>query len=442
MPEQYEAVINGFTLNVETLSDGFQKSIVRHEFPHTNGALLEDLGQKARAVSVRCYFFNDAYDEHFDFLKTLDESAVSEFVHPVYGLIRGSIEKIDVRHNDREQTAEIDLTFVEGRIEDAQTEISMPGFGEDAFLDGQAEGQAALAADIAADAGAAGASAAAKTLDPSKGILEQFSDLSGGIRSYVAQVDAAVRTLEGTLTAITQPVNSLLATVNYAANLPGRVIGAVAQCVERVAETYDALRSFPARFQSSLRFSLDQLESSFRAFQSKAPAGSARNLAETAAMTTVANHIRLASSHRMALEAAYGFAADQSKRLQAKKNEGQKSFDALGNYFEPTAPGVIMTQGEIEAALASVMAAAQASVDLMRGSWPLKKSVSGLVEFARALMLLSGRIKQVELDGTLPLHLVLLKYGLPYNAADRILAINPQIRHPNFVSGTVNIYAQ
>lgn len=437
--DRFQTNIAGFLLDVETISDGFSKAIVKHEFPNTNGALLEDLGQKGRSISIRCYFGTEgglaSYEDYFEFIKVLDGVDVIEFIHPEDGTLKGRIEKIDKRKNDRQEFAEVDITFLEGRIEaEPQAEISMPGFGEEAFLDGQNELAEAYADELDPEL-------MDVELDPDVGILEQFSAVSGKVRSYVAQVDQAVRTLEGTLIQITQPVNTLLATVNYAANLPGRVVGAVAQTVERVAETYNALRNFPAQFQRSLASGLDQLEASFRKFQSKAPAGSARNLAETEAMTSIANQINAAAAHRLALEAAYGLANDQAARLAAKKNEGQKSFDALGNYLDPVPPDPMMTRIDIEATLASVMTAAQASVDLMRGQQAIKRGVSGLVNFARVIMVDAGTIKQVEIDGTLPLHLLLLKYGLPYNAADRVLAINPQIKHPSFVSGTINIYS-
>ena len=440
---RYQANIDGWDVEVETISDGFEKAIAQHEFPNTNGALLENLGQKGRTVTLRCYFFGKKYAEHFDFLESLDDARRSELVHPVYGLVKGEVKSVNVRHSDRAETAEIDLTFVEGRIEaQAGTEISMPGAVETAFLAGQKEQQAQMADDTAEDLGTDGASAAAQALDPDTGILAQFASASAAVRAYVGQVEAVVATLEGTLVAVTQPANTLLAAVSYAADLPGRVIGSIAQCVERYAESYNALRSFPAQFQRSLKFALGRLETSVRAFRSKAPAGSSRAVSETAAMTMIANHIKLAAAHRLSLEAAYGFSVDQVNRQTAMANEGQKSFDALGNYFNPVAPDPLMTMNEIEATLASVMTAAQDAVDLMRGIQQVKNGVASLVSYARLVKLDSERIVEVDIDGEMPLHLILLKYGLPYNAAERVLAINPQIKHPNFVSGTVKIYVR
>ncbi len=441
----YQTNIAGFDLDVETIGDGFQKAIVKHEFPHTNGAFLEDMGQKGRSITIRCYFGTmggvATYADYFEFIKILDDIDVIEFVHPEDGTLKGRIEKVDKRKNDREEFAEVDVTFLEGRIEETTgTEISMPGAVENAFIDGQDEQADAFADDMTESLGTDGTSAAAKILNPDTGILAQFSNVSAKVRAYVAQVETGVSRLDAMLVAVTQPANTLLATINYAEDLPGRTIGAIARCVERYAESYNALRTFPAQFQRSLKFSLDQLEASFRAFQSKAPAGSNRAVSETSAMVTIADHIRLAASHRLALEAAYGFSADQTNRNTAKANENQKSFDMLGNYYNPVTPDPIMTMTEIESTLATVMTEAQSVVDLMRGIQEIKNACAALVDFARLIKLDAERIKTVDIDGELPLHLILLQNGLPYNAAERVLAINPQIKHPNFVSGTINIY--
>lgn len=452
MSTTYKASISGVLngakitvdLDIQDIGDGESNSLAVHEYPGRAGARVENMGAKARTIKFKAFFIGPAYENHKVVRELLPQLEQKELTHPKYGIVKGDIQELHTQHRDLIDTAEMDITFIEDLLSNEQplVQTSMPGFSEEAFLDGQDEQQASLAGDMANDVGTEGSSAAARALDASKTIVSQFQDLSGKARAYVAQIDAGVNTLQSTLTTITQPANSLLATVQFVENLPGRVIGAVARTVERYAESYSALRNFPARFQRSLKFSLDQLETSFRSFQSKAPAGSVRAVGETAAMTTIANHIRLAASHRLALEAAYGLAADQENRQLARKNEQGDSFDLLGNFLEPLPAGTLMTVNEIEATLASVMTAAQATVDLMRGVQTIKTAVSGLVDYTRKVKLESERILEVTIDGTLPIHVVCLKYGLPYNAAERILAINPQIKHPNFVSGTVKIYAR
>ncbi len=453
MSDKYKASISGLLNGVRTtvelviqdIDDHEPNALAIHEFPGRAGGIVENMGAKARSIRFKCFFgtyIGAPYENHEVVRDLLPQLTQKELTHPKYGIVKGDIQDLNTRHTDLKETAEMDITFIEDLLsnEQPQVQVSMPGWSEGAFLDGQDEQQSDLADDMAEDCGTDGASAASRALDAAKSIVSQYQDLSGKVRSYVSQIDTAVNKLESTLTLVTQPANTILATVHFAENLPGRVIGSIARCVERYAESYNALRNFPAQFQRSLKFSLGQLEASFRAFQSKAPAGSTRAVGETAAMTTVANHIRLASAHRLALEAAYGLSDDQSDRLVARKNEGEKSFDLLGNYMEPVRAGRLMTVNEIEATLASVMAAAQETVDIMRGVQTVKTAVSGLVDYTRKIKLEAEKIRQVDIDGVLPIHLICLKYNLPYNAAERLLAINPQIKHPNFVSGTISIY--
>jgi uncharacterized protein (UPF0261 family) len=42
----------------------------------------------------------------------------------------------------------------------------------------------------------------------------------------------------------------------------------------------------------------------------------------------------------------------------------------------------------------------------------------------------------------MPLHLVCLRYGLPYTDAERLVKVNKNIQNPNFASGAVSVYAR
>lgn len=143
MPDRYTAQLDGFALEIETTDDAFEKAIVRHEYPFKDGALLEDMGRKARIVKFRCYFWDDGadhatYDTHIELVKHLASQEISELVHPKYGPLRGCVESMSVRHDDRDRTAEIDVTFVEGLIEDGgdTSHTDVEAAAEEAYNDG------------------------------------------------------------------------------------------------------------------------------------------------------------------------------------------------------------------------------------------------------------------------------------------------------------------
>ena len=77
---------NDIVLEMETLDDTFDKAIARYEYPFADGADLEDMGQKAHCVKVRCYFWDNAaqatYDDHIRLIELLAPKGFLEFNHP------------------------------------------------------------------------------------------------------------------------------------------------------------------------------------------------------------------------------------------------------------------------------------------------------------------------------------------------------------------------
>jgi len=443
--DKYPATLAGIEVMISDrgVSDTVEWALVKHEYPNRDGALVENMGQRGTPHHFTCFFYNDDFDLHQDLYDAISkQSSPIEFIHPEHGVLRGYVERMHRRFDDRLRLAEIDILFVESIIEPEQiAEPSIGGVCEEAFQLGQTEAMTQCVADVTEVLGTEGSALMDRALVAGQDILSQFQDLTGKARAFVAQVDAGVRTLEGTLSAVTQPANSIIATIDYTTNLPGRVIGAIAETVERYAEAFSDLRTAPARFASSMKNALGQLEQSFLDFRTTAPAGSVRAIAENAAAAIMAKHVQLAAAQRLALEAAYAFKADQLNRQAGKRIENQPSFDVLGNFLGAAAVDPIMNVTDIEAVLAEVMASAQTGVDNARTMQSIKTAVDGLVAHARRIKLEIARIYSVDIENTMPLHLICLKYGLPYNAADRILAINPQIKNPSFVSGTIKLYA-
>lgn len=169
-----QGVINGFELDIETIEDSFEKSIAKYEFPYRDGVLLEDLGQKARIIKFRCYFYNEKYDNHIDFINMLRQQNMFEFFHPKYGLIFGSIESINVRHDERIKTAEIDITFIENLRTEIEIipQIEIVETMEELFIEGQQELVNDLTETLLNELDG---SIINMPLDPAKSILEQIS---------------------------------------------------------------------------------------------------------------------------------------------------------------------------------------------------------------------------------------------------------------------------
>lgn len=425
MADTYKAELDGYSLDIETIEDSFEKSIAEYEFPYKDGALLEDMGQKARTIKIRCYFYGEDYLTHLEFLNHLEKKEAFELLHPKYGLLNGSVKSVSVKHDDRTETAEIDISFVENLRGDKDPNLryrqgDINSTTEDLFEQGQIEQMDEFSQDTIDELGAAGMEILNKTLDFSLGVLEQFQDVSGAVRNYIKSVDTYVSGLESILNDIANPANSIISTIDYGVNLPGRVISAVAKTVERYAILYDSLRTAPTRFINSLSDGCKSLENAFSSFS---------------------KHTKIASVQRCALESSYFYKADELKRLILRKSEKAKSFDALGNYIKSETIEPIMAVNELEQTLADVREYLQDAIDSARQMQSLKDLAEGLLAYVNSIKIERDKIIKVSIDNPLPLHLVCLKYGLSYNYAERIHSIN-KIRNPNFMSGDISIYAR
>ena len=431
MPDLYDATIDGFPLDIETLDDTFEKSIVRHEYPYKNGALLEDLGLKARVLRLRCWFWDSegqqTYDDHIGFLSHLEKMEESELVHPKYGQIKGSIESVAVHHDDRDRTAQVDISFVQGLIADSDdtNHEDVEAAGEEAYNDGIAEMEQEFADDVTAELGVEAPGILAVELDPGLGIVDQLAGVSVAARAFLKEVEAYVDLLDATLATIINPVNSLVAIIAFGTTLPGRVIGSVTRCIERYALLYASLASSPARYLDTLIAAGDDLA-----------AVSGRR----AKTTTIA-----AAAH-VALAAASLYKADEKLRQLQKRGEGRTPFDVQGNYTPPDPPDAslpdeTMTVGELESSLAAVRTCLQAAIDLGRKNTSLKRQALQLQTHVNTIKLEREKMIRVRLDNPMPLHLVCLRYGLPSTAAKRLLTVN-SIVNPNCTSGEVNVYAR
>jgi hypothetical protein len=135
------------------------------------------------------------------------------------------------------------------------------------------------------------------------------------------------------------------------------------------------------------------------------------------------DHLEIACAQRIALEAAAIYAEDEQA-------------------FQDADPDVqLMNIRELEETLAIVRARLEAAVAIARDMDSLKQTAENLLNHVNSVRLEREKMIKVILDNPMPLHLVCLKYGLPYQDAERLLRIN-HIRQPNFTAGEVLVYAR
>jgi len=418
--------LDGIVIEMETIEDGFEKAIAEYDYPFADGVDTEDMGAKAHSIRVRCFYWDDAeqstYSNHITLINNLSSKSLHEFTHPKYGLLKGRIKTVQVRHNDLKRYAEVDLTFVEqmrGTIE-PQLLPSIISSLEEAYIKGQEEQQDKLAGDLKKALPASDAGAVAKALSNASSMIAQVQEYSDKTRSFVSSVEGYISTAEAVVEQATSPVNSLQATITYSLTLPGRILGAVAGAVEKVALLYGSLKDYPTRFLDKLDDAFDDLADSFRAFGDGDSSSTG-----AAAEETMSAHLEIACAQRMALEAAALFNADET----AFREGGDTDYQ-------------VMDIRELETALAIVRQRIEAAVEKAREMQSLKTMAASLLIHVNKVRLEREKMLAVVLDNPMPLHLVCLKYGLPYTDAERLLKVNRQIRHPNFTAGEVSIYVR
>jgi len=436
--EDYDAYIDQFYLNIETIEDGFEKAIVEHEFPGTDGSLVEDMGQKARRITVKCYFINEYYENHFDFITHLEKKELFEFSHPKYGSIFGTIKSVNIRHDDRQRTAEIDLTFVEnlrGKVEPlivADVESTV----EKIIVEGVEEQANVIETTTIDLLGPEGKEIINRPLDPAKGIIEQYSDIRGKARAYVKTIDKHVKALEGKLAEVETSARSIVANMSFEANLKGRIMSTVTKVAERYSEQYNRTKESASRYERSFRTGMAELESTLDTSVS-----GIFNEMEKKASDAMKMQVKLSSGLRMGLDLGYIYAKDQEKRLQVKYMEGKKSFDDLGNYIKRFSIPQLLSIDDIETSLANSREHLQSIINSNRSVQSLKKMALALQEHVWKVKVESENLVNITLDDDIPIHLACHMKGLAYNFADRILAVN-RISNPNLIKGDIKIYAR
>lgn len=413
-------------LELENVDDSFGNALVQHEYPNSDGADLENQGRTPRRVRLKAIFWDEpnhiGYDNHFALIQVLDAKVV-ELNHPVYGLLKGMVGQINVRHDDTERYAEVEFEFVEqGRSDTVAVQVvdvvaSMEN-GFEAALDAELTRIEADARDAAEDDYETIVEVDLSDVPAGDSILDRFYGVSRAAWEYVKQADAALRAIEGTLIEVAAPANSLVATVSFSTNLPGRILSSVANCVERYATLGESLYDSPFRFCDSLKAGLLQLEAAVPAFSSQ---------------------VRSIGAARCCLALGEIFDADDQTWRANAANVSQPAFDPKGNRRPTPAPTPTLSTLEMENAAALLRTWVQEAVDLDRTRTELKVMARDLTSHISEVKLQRENLVSVRIDQPMPLHLVCLKQGLDYRDADRLLAVN-RIRKPNFVEGDILVY--
>ncbi len=389
----YSASLGGVAIYCQSVEDVIKKAIVKQEIPYQDGGNTKDMGQKTPGITLRCCFSDETYPNHAELLNLARSQELLELVHPVYGIKNVRIEEITVKHDDAPRTAEVDITLA---VDGVYTTVVRPW--QD--VEFHTEGNVILSVD-----------------EQKESVLDQIRELGNDGTAYC---EAAISTLDAYMTEVSNPANTLVALIDYGTDLPGRFVKSAAAVMERYAIAYAALKDAPATFMRSVLEASDELAAALGKFSGPAKA---------------------AGAARLGLEAAAIFSTDDQARNSADAAESAGGFDVEGNRLSTTGTTATLNSNDIEDVLSVANTAIQSALVADRGQTALKRISADLCAAALTLKMSAENVKKVRITEPLPIHKICLMYKLPYSAAPRILALNPQIMDPNRITGEIAIYA-
>lgn len=409
MPDRFIPRLADFWLDIITTRDTFDSALSIHEFPFSNINDIEHHGMKPRRVAVECVFQSNppitpgwsvdesivqpTYNHHFAFLDMIENVRESlTFAHPKYGEMDGKVQNLTVVNDDTDEFAAISFEF----IREVKTEkITFVRY---------------IVPELAS--GWTGTNTKATE------VIETAEKDTTNATTWAASVQSNISTLDSYLSEITSPATSIINTINYGTSVPGLFMESINGAVDRVVELYQTARNAPASFINNLIVGMRLLKSTVSGVN--------------------ANYVHVMGASRVAYEAGVIYDEDDQNFRQVETNEATPTWDIAGNYKGKAALPVIMTQTELEDSLYQVRQFINEAIQLDRDNRDLQEQARKLQEHVNQIKLGRARI-ETKAYPRQTMHEIAIKAGLAYDAAERLLSLNPTIINPNFTEGDIQV---
>ena len=397
-----------YYLNIISVNDSFQSAIVKHEFPFSNRNILENIGQNTRTYTVQCVFMANPpitigwgvgvakfpnYTNYFNFKADLEQARDQiTFTHPTLGELEGSVESFSTVNDDTKEFAAVTFTFLQQVSSDEST-----------YLIHIAPEQARLFR-----------LATIQTIN----VFASLQNAAASLRAFTAAAALFKGKLAAHLNRIVSTATSIKNTIDYGLSLPGEIASAINEAIDRVVGSFVSIRNSPAAFINNCVLGVRQLADIFE--------GAERD------------RVFIMGTSRVSYEAALVYQEDDIKKQSISRKEKKQSFDASGNYIGGDPIPDAMTIQELEQTLFSVKSLVYESLLIDRSNVALKSQAKTLQEYINKTKLTRDSMETQE-TSLQALHTVSLNNGQSYQAAERILKLNPWIKNPTFASGSLKV---
>lgn len=434
MAKLFTAQLDQWFINLYDINDSGTMALAQQEFVGTDGAYIQHMGNRARQISFKTFWFgsepsfghtfNPSYRSHFDFLNYINDSSLEHtLIHPKYGTISGYVSSYDVVHDDTQDYCVIDIKFVQ---KDIQTlgYISTDTLSDIESLSAKALNNAL--AKTGSDIAALGASSLlGKTIDFSQTIASQINNVSSNLRTFCNELDTNIDMFDHYLSDITTPLNSINNSVAFILDIPSRYVSSINNACDRIITSLDKFSNQPVVSINNLTLSLDNLFNNITGTNSTFFKTQFRSVSSIAVMNHMSKLLQ----------------QDEDNRNKSIMKEIKKAFDINGVRINTVTFNPYMTLGDLLNTQSLVRKYVQKAIILDRNNQDLKDMAASLIKYLNNVRLNRLQVKSININST-PIHMLLLQLGLPYQAADRILSINRDNVKPNYMQGNVSVYVK
>lgn len=413
-----DASFRGVTFDCLRTQDSAQRDTASHEYPYLDGADVEDLGRKARRISMSAMFFGKDYENRLQaFIKELDKPGNGELIHPVFGSIKAA-QLIDYQlgHDaDNPDACTVELTFIEATP------------GNPFFVQQLPAQQAEAVSQLAETARFNGITAFATALDNLK-----------GVKNNLSRLNALRDVLTGTLGAIRSQVQGIVGTTLDLIDYPRAFAGDVMSLISGMAD----LRGFDGSvLMSDWKSLVDQFgevvklpgQVSAGAAATGSSSGST-SVSLAAAKPIPANPEDLALVTALLQIAAAASLAETASQLLAIEAEqptlSPQDVEHIANDVRDTLQQAI----EAHRALFAIEASRPVTEALKDTALGVQEAAVAVIEARPPLI-----SRTVDLPGNL--HLVAFRWYGDYTRAQELARLNPTLTNPNALNTGDTLYA-
>lgn len=419
--------LGDFVIDVEAsgIRDSLQKAIVTNEPPGEDGGALSDQGLKTRVFSFRAWFIGTEFEEAEAFAESLEEREDIEFIHPDLGGFFGKIVSAESVRDDKPDSVAFDIVFWENLL-GAILPFSILNISDSV--------NASWFDNIQNQISAAG-----RAIDNA---LSGLSTVSGLGRQFTAVLDSSIDVLDGTLSTLTNPANSLIGITDFGTDLPGRLIGSVARMAERNLQALDSLKNLPSAFSKNFKANMTAAQVSLnKALGNLTGQGSSLEIKKDQAKNIVAAQLTINSASVLGVKMGEIFNDDNVTTSQIRDQQNQATFDDNGKILSSSPPRDIMTLNQMEAGLTETKEFLQEAVVLDRNLVMPRDIAVLLQRHVSEVKLQLPVLKTIIVNVPTPLPIILHGQGLSYQLMDEIVALNPSVRTWGAVKGAIKVFA-